>query len=131
VKKLESNWQDKCLENLEKDYWGEPEYDSYLVKRVHAIRKVPLKEFTNDDIAMMIRQKFSLEYMIPLAIEQLHQDIMAHGDTGTDGAIMEAVLKVPSDFWENNKEQWSTIDEIQMQADGASFFDRTLFNKVY
>ncbi len=73
--KLEINWQQKTLENSENDYWGEPTYISYLVTRVHAIRKLPLTELTNDDIAMMLRQKFSLDYIILLAIEKLQVDI--------------------------------------------------------
>jgi hypothetical protein len=29
--KLENNWKNKSLENLEKDVWSEPEYSSCLV----------------------------------------------------------------------------------------------------
>lgn len=110
--KLENNWRQKTLENLEKDYWGEPTYDSYLVTRTHAIRKLPLSELTNDDIAMMLRQKFSLDYIVPLAIEKLQVDILACGETGSEGAIMEAVLKIPTDFWTSNKDYWASIKKL-------------------
>lgn len=110
--KLENNWREKTLENLEKDFWGEPTYDSYLVRRSHEIRKLTLTELTNDDIAMMLRQQFSLDYIVPLAIDKIQIDILAFGDTGSEGAIMEAILKIPADFWTSNKEHWTTIRKI-------------------
>lgn len=110
--KLENNWRQKTLENLEKVYWGKPTFDSYLVKRTHEIRKLPLSQLTNDDIAMMLRQKFSLDYIIPLAIDKLQVNALAFGDSGDEGAIMEAVLKLPADFWNSNKDYWKIIDKL-------------------
>jgi hypothetical protein len=110
--KLENNWREKTLENLEKDFWGEPTYDSYLVRRSHEIRKLTLTELTNDDIAMMLRQQFSLDYIVPLAIDKIQIDILAFGDTGSEGAIMEAILKISTDFWASNKEHWTTIRKL-------------------
>ena len=112
MSKLENNWRQKTLENLEKDFWGEPTYDSYLVSRTHEIRKLPLTDLTSDDIAMMLRQKFSLDYIVPLAIDKLQVDILAYGDTGSEGAIMDAILKIPADFWRVNKDYWMTIKKL-------------------
>ena len=112
MSKLENNWRQKTLENLEKDFWGEPTYDSYLVSRTHEIRKLPLTDLTNDDIAMMLRQKFSLDYIVPLATDKLRVDILAYGDTGSEGAIMDAILKIPADFWRVNKDYWMTIKKL-------------------
>jgi len=112
MKKLEANWRQKTLENLEKEFWGEPSYNSYLVTRTHAIRKLPLSDLSNDDIAMMLGQQFSLDYLVPLAIDKLQVDILAYGDTGSEGAIMEAILKIPYDFWKSNKANWETIKKL-------------------
>jgi len=110
--KLENTWRQNSLENLEKDFWGKPTYDSYLVKRTHEIRKLPLTDLTNDDIAMMLRQKFSLDYIVPLAIDKLQVDILAYGDTGSEGAIMDAMVKIPSEFWQANKDYWKIIRNL-------------------
>jgi hypothetical protein len=110
--KLENNWRQKTLENLEKDCWGKPTYDSYLVKRTHEIRKLPLSELTNDDIAMMLRQKFSLDYIVPLAIDKLKIDILSYGNSGDEGAIMEAIVKLPADFWKSNNGYWKIIKKL-------------------
>ena len=106
--KLESNWQYKSLENLEKEYWGDPPYPSYLVTRTHAIRKIPLKELTHDDVAMLLRQKFSLEYIVPLAIERLEINILID----EDGEVMEALLNLPAEFWFSHKSYWQTIKNL-------------------
>jgi CDI immunity proteins len=113
--KLENNWRQKTLESLEKDYWGKPAYDSYLVKRTHEIRKLPLSELTTDDIAMMLRQKFSLDYIVPLAIDKLKIDILSYGESGEKGAIMEAILKLPADFWKSNIDYWKIIEELLVE----------------
>ena len=110
--RLENNWRQKTLEDLEKEFWGEPTYDSYLVKRTHEIRKLPLDDLPNDDIAMMLRQKFSLDYIVPLAIEKLQVDVLAHGDTGSEGAIMDAMVKIPADYWHSNKDYWKIIRKL-------------------
>jgi hypothetical protein len=98
MKKLENNWRQKSLENLEKDIWDKPTYDSHLVRRTFEIRKIPLTDLTNDDIAMMLRQQFSLEYIVPLAIDKL-QECISNDNADSEDEIMEAVLKIPSSFW--------------------------------
>jgi hypothetical protein len=128
--KLENNWRKKTLENLENDYWGKPEYDSYLVKRTHEIRKLPLQELTNDDIAMMLRQKFSLDYIVPLAIDKLKIDILSHGENGEEGAIMEAVLKLPADFWRLNIDYWKIIKELLAENITVWTFDHDQFDEA-
>ena len=65
--KLENNWRQKTLENLEKDFWGKPDYDSHLVTRCHELTKLPLDNFTTEDLRIMIGQQISLDYLIPLA----------------------------------------------------------------
>ncbi|WP_100612249.1 contact-dependent growth inhibition system immunity protein [Confluentibacter lentus] len=132
--KLENNWQQKTLENLEKDFWGEPTYDSYLVKRTHEIRKLPLIELTNDDIAMMLRQEFSLGYIVPLAIEKLQIDILSFGESGNEGAIMEAILEISLDFWKVNKDYWHAIytildDNLTIWTFNRDKFDNALLNE--
>ncbi|MEK8127483.1 contact-dependent growth inhibition system immunity protein [Paenibacillus filicis] len=46
----------KSLQELDGGDWGKPTYTSDLVKRVHHLRIVPLKDFTNEDLRLMIGQ---------------------------------------------------------------------------
>jgi hypothetical protein len=109
--KLENNWRQKTLENLEKDFWGKPEYDSHLVKRCHELRKLPLDSFTTEDLRIMIGQQISLDYLIPLALEVLTIDLFAEGDF-FEGDLLKNVLAIDTDFWNNHKNYWATLDNL-------------------
>jgi hypothetical protein len=118
------------LKTWRKNIGGIPNYDSHLVRRTHEIRKLPLAELTNGDIAMMIRQKFSLKYFVPLAIEKLENDILAYGDNGDEGEIMDALLKVSADFWKSNTGHWSIIKKLLDDNASVWTFKRDSFDSV-
>jgi len=59
---------DKALEEFDGQDWGEPTYQSNLVIACHRLRRVPLKDFTADDLGRLIGQKSSLDYLVPLAL---------------------------------------------------------------
>jgi len=108
---LQANWRYKTLENLEKDYWGDPTFNSYLVVRTHELRKIPLNAFTIEDLRINIGQNFSLDYLMPLAIEELQKNLFADGDY-YEGDLLQAVLKINSEFWINNRPYWVQIHEL-------------------
>jgi hypothetical protein len=104
--KLENNWKNKTLENLEKNKWPDKiEFDSYLVRTATALRKKPLNTFTIEDLRIMIGQNFSLDYLIPLAIEKLDEDLFARGDF-YEGDLLQNVLKIETGFWRHNEAIW-------------------------
>lgn len=109
--KLENNWRQKTLENLEKDFWGKPYYDSHLVIRCHELRKLPLDSFTTEDLRIMIGQEIGLDYLIPLALEVLTIDLFAEGDF-FEGDLLKNVLAVKSEFLNDNKNYWATLDNL-------------------
>lgn len=96
--KFENNWRFKTLEALEKEYWSEPTYDSHLVTTCHALRKKQLKDFTTEDLRIMIGQNIGLKYLIPLALEKLQQNILADGDC-YEGDLLNAVLRSDKEYW--------------------------------
>jgi hypothetical protein len=101
--KLENNWRDKTLENLEKSDWGESvNAPTNLVKRCQELRKVPLNNFTIEDLRMMIGQQIGLQYLVQLAIEKLSDDLFAEGDLFS-GDLLKSVLNVDSALWIKNK----------------------------
>jgi CDI immunity proteins len=129
--KLENNWRQKTLENLENDFWGKPDYDSHLVTRCHELRKLPLENFTTEDLRIMIGQEIGLDYLIPLAIEVLTIDLFAEGDF-FEGDLLKNVLAIKSEFWNNNKNYWATLDNLIKDRRSeiiAHKFDTTNFDK--
>ena len=109
--RLENNWRQKTIENLEKDFWGKPGYDSHLVTRCHELRKLPLDNFTTEDLRIMIGQDIGLDYLIPLALEVLTIDLFAEGNL-FEGDLLKNVLAIKTEFWNNNKNYWTTLDNL-------------------
>ena len=106
--KLEANWKYKSLESLEKDTWGEPNYESYLVTTCHKLRRKPLNEFDIEDLRIMIGQDIGLFYLVPLAIEELEKNIFAEGHF-YEGDLLKAVITSSEEFWRNNKPFWVAV----------------------
>jgi hypothetical protein len=94
---------DKTLEQLDGEVLGEPEYESALVVNCHRLRRVPLNEFTAEDVRLMIGQDLSLEYLMPIAIGQLEKNPFVEADY-YPGDLLENTLGVRSDFWEQHPE---------------------------
>jgi hypothetical protein len=88
----------KSLQDLERNDWGEPEYDSYLVQTCHRLRRVPLADFATEDLRIMIGQEIGLLFLVPLALEKLEQDPLAGGHC-YPGDLLNAVLRIPESFW--------------------------------
>jgi len=101
----------KSLEELENDYWGEPSYDSHLVKTCHSLRKKPLKDFETKDLRILIGQSFSLDILIPLAFIELEKNILAEGDC-YEGDLLVSVLNSNKKYWINNSEKWLKLCDL-------------------
>jgi hypothetical protein len=109
---LENNWRDKTIENLEKQNFGNPsEAPTNMVKRCLELCKVPLNQFTVEDLRLMIGQDFSLRYLIPLATEHLKENIFIEGDL-YPGDLLKNVLSVDANFWRSNKHLWKEVNEL-------------------
>jgi len=109
--KLENNWRNKTIENLENDKWRINNIDSTLVKKTSELRKVPLSEFTIENLRIMIGQQIGLDFLIPLAIEALCKDLYAEGDF-FEGDLLQNVLQVKAEFWKNNMDYWADINKL-------------------
>ena len=109
--RLENNWRHETLTFLEQVEWPGFNSDSRLIKRTKELRKVPLDTFTYEDLCFMIGQRIGLNYLVPLALECLSKDLLATG-TLFRGELLENVLNIQTQFWDNNKEHWITLDEL-------------------
>lgn len=107
--KLENNWRQKSLENLEKSNWGYSDFDSHLVATCHKLRRKPLDEFTIEDLRIMIGQNIGLKFLIPLALEELYKNILAEGDL-YEGDLLQAVLNSETEFWQANKTMFGQLN---------------------
>ncbi|WP_179292226.1 contact-dependent growth inhibition system immunity protein [Paenibacillus campinasensis] len=101
----------KTLEELEGEYWDEPNFSSSLVIQVHQSRKKPLCELNNEDLRLLIGQQINLPFILPLALEKLIQNPFGSGDLYI-GDLFCAVLKVEKEYWNEHKELKNELDEV-------------------
>ncbi len=59
----------------------------------------------------MIGQNINLEFLIPLAIEKLKEDILAEGNY-YEGDLLNNVLNSEKQYWLSNKTNWQTVCKL-------------------
>jgi hypothetical protein len=108
--KFENNWKHKTLENLEKNIWPSlnPDEHSYLVNTCNSLHKKQLKDFTIEDLRIMIGQSIGLKYLIPMAIDILKSNILAEGHF-YEGDLLKSVLTSDKKYWKDERENWEII----------------------
>lgn len=103
--------RNKTLQELDGEERGEPNFDSRLVITCHELRKKPLSSFSIEDLKIMIGQNIGLEYLVPLALETLNDNIFAEGGYYC-GDLLDVVLKVSNDFWISNPTYKNDIEHL-------------------
>jgi hypothetical protein len=88
------------LDTVDPPAWGPaaPEATA-LVRRCHALRTKLLRDFTVDDLRIMIGQQIALRRLVPLALERLQPDPRAEGDYQL-GDLLASVLRADAALWE-------------------------------
>ncbi len=72
-----------------------------MVSKSNKLRKKPVKDFTTEELRMMIMQNRNLKFLVPLAIERLIEDPLLKGDLYA-GDLTNAVLTIEKKFWIND-----------------------------
>jgi hypothetical protein len=103
------------LTQLERDDWGPPPYDSFLVTECHRLRHVPLRDFTVENLRILIGQHISLAYTVPLALEHLSKDPMVSGDM-YPGDLLNAVQGIEDDFWAQHPSLMTVWQKVRSHA---------------
>ena len=93
----------KSLQQLEGRDWGDPNFDSHLVTECHRLHRVPLCDFTVEDLRITIGQDIGLEYLVPFALERLYDDPFAEG-AHYPCDLLVSVLGAQAQFWQAHPE---------------------------
>lgn len=98
--KIDKNYETKSLAQLDKKYSPAEEVDfpSTLVIRHNTLLSMPIREYSVEDLRLMIGQNTGLQYLIPVAINHLRQNILAEGDY-YEGDLLKKVLTSDKNFW--------------------------------
>ena len=111
--------RNKSLQDIDGEDWGEPTYDSHLVKECHRLRRVPLCQFGVEDLRIMIGQHIGMEHLMPLALEYLRADPLAEG-AYYSGDLLAAVLRAGKKFWQQHVDWQREVGAIAQRT--APFF---------
>ncbi len=104
--------QTKTLEELEGSVWESPEYDSHLVKTCYQLRKIPLKNFSIEDLRIMLLQGISPLYLVPMALDMLQAYPLAEGDYYPGDLLDSVVSVVPTSFWKTDPSHLSRLKAV-------------------
>lgn len=119
----------KSLQELESEDWGDPTFDSHLVQECHRLRRVPLEDFTVEDLRIMIGQNIGLNHLMPLAIEKLKRNPLAEGSFFA-GDLLVNVLRADSNFWSRFPTLKSEVIRIADEALGIRAITKIEFESV-
>jgi hypothetical protein len=103
------------LEQLEGGVWSEPLHPTHLVSECHRLRRVPLGELTVENLRMLVGQHIGVQFLMPLALEELNDDPLAEGDC-YPGDLLCAVLRIDADFWSRNETARAKVDAAARRA---------------
>jgi len=101
----------KSLEELENEYWGDPDFPSHLMTECHRLRKIPINEFSVENFRIMLGQGIGIKHLLPLALDLLEANPLAEGDF-YPGDLLGSVLKLPPGFWKSEKDYAIRVNVI-------------------
>src|SRR5437660_11213926 len=114
----------KSLQELEEDDWGEqPPPDqrwSTVINNAYRLRRVPLQDFTVEDIRFLLGQNIGLEYVMPMAIEHLMEDPWKPRKSYFPGELLGFALfdkfVAKRKLWERRPDLWLDMESVIQQA---------------
>jgi hypothetical protein len=90
----------RTLDTVDPPAWGPaPPGAAPVIKRCHELRSKPLRDFTVEDLRIMIGQQLALNHLVSLAFERLEPNPLVRGDVYR-GDLLASVLGVDAAFWE-------------------------------
>ncbi|MFF7336802.1 contact-dependent growth inhibition system immunity protein [Streptomyces sp. NPDC008163] len=90
---------DRTLDELDPPRWPDPPADAtHLVRKVHTLRRVPLRELRAADLRTLVSQGVALPNVVPLAVRLLVDDPLLDAYF-YPGDLLLATVNVPPPVW--------------------------------
>ena len=118
----------RTLEELEGERWPEPDSAATgLVRDVHRLRTVPIGDFSDGDLRLLLGQRIGTEWLVPMALERLRDSPLA--GEWYPGDVLNAVLGVGNAYWDAHPTEtvalWGVRQSLeQLRSDAGQFLDR-------
>ncbi len=101
----------KSLEELEDTIFKPSDFESNLILKCQELMKKKLKDYSVEDLRVMIGQEIGLKYLVPLALDTLMENPFVSGDF-YNGDLLTNVLRVDKQFWKQNEDLLFELNEI-------------------
>ena len=103
------NYLHKSLDDLEGP-WGEPTYDTHIVRSAHALHKKPLINLSDEELRLALSQKIGFPWVLSLTLVRLREDPLRSGMM-YEGDVLANALRIPKEVW------GSQLSELRQIAD--------------
>ena len=100
--KSDLNYLDKSIEELENNYWEEPEFKSGLTMMCYRARKKKISELTEDEIITLIGQKIGLKYLLPVAAKKVEKYLEVL-DEFYSSNLLDSIYNLEKLDWNGNE----------------------------
>jgi contact-dependent growth inhibition (CDI) system CdiI-like immunity protein len=106
----------RTLDTVDPPAWGPAPPDATpLVTRCHELRTKPLRDFTAEDLHIMIGQQLALGPLVGLALDRLRPDsLIEDDDYPTD--LLASVLRVDPAFWARSPDSDIELHKLAVGA---------------
>lgn len=84
---------------------------SVLATTCLTLYEKPLRDFTVENLRVMIGQSIGLEVLIPFAVELLQENPFVKGDY-YPGDLLSVVMQVEPSFWQTHQDFYWSVAEI-------------------
>ena len=110
------NIGDKSISELEGWKWNDEvplENESYVVWNFYRLHNYPVKNYNLADFRFMIGQETGLEYLVPIALKKLEDDLFTEAEL-YPGDLFCSLLLVSNtqNYWENHLKEKKKLIEL-------------------
>ena len=107
----------RTLDRIDPPAWGPAPPDATaLVKRCHELRTKPLRDFTTEDLRIMLGQQVALNHLVWPALDRLRTHSLVEDDYPTD--LLASLLRVDPAFWERTPDYDQEVHQLAESARG-------------
>ena len=109
ILKEDHNFFSQTLSDMLHKEWRDeiPYDDSSVVQHMYYLFHTPARRWTVEDYRYLVEQETALDIILPKVYEILQFDIKADGGF-YEGDLLNAVLQINADFWEQHKDLYNT-----------------------
>jgi hypothetical protein len=106
----------RTLDTVDPPAWGPAPPDAtLLITRCHELRTKPLRDFTTEDLSIMIGQQVALNHLVWPALDRLRSDSLIEDDDDPAN-LLASLLRVNTAYWERTPDY---DQELHNLAEGA------------